>query len=90
MKFRLRNSAIATVCRVFLQGGLIFCHQLYTLEIDANTMFYPPSHDSSVMMHLQLLFADCGEDVLKRLLPICRSVMDAFRSILDNIITKRK
>ena len=53
-------------------------------------MFYPPSHDSSVMMHLQLLFADCGEDVLKRLLPICRSVMDAFRSILGNIITPRR
>ena len=90
MKFRLRNSAIASVCRVSCHGGLTFCHQLYTLEIDANTMFYPPSHDSSVMMHLHLLFADCGEDVLKSLLPICGSVMDAFRSILDNIITKRK
>ena len=53
-------------------------------------MFYPPSHDSSVMMHLQLLFADCGEDVLKRLLPICGAVMDAFRSILGNIITPRR
>ena len=40
-------------------------------------------------MHLHLLFADCGEDVLKRLLPICGAVMDAFRSILGNIITPR-
>ena len=84
MKFRLRNSAIASVCRVFLQGGLIFCHQLYTLEIDANTMFYPPSHDSSVMMHLQLLFADCGEDVLI----LNAENEDATRALYEELLEK--
>ena len=28
MKFRLRNSAIASVCRVFCHGGLTLCYQL--------------------------------------------------------------
>ena len=29
LKFRLRNSAIASICRVSCHGGLTFCHQLF-------------------------------------------------------------
>ena len=28
-KFRLRNSAIASICRVFCHGGLTLCYQLF-------------------------------------------------------------
>ena len=63
---------------------------LRTLEIDANTVFYPEkSRDSSDMTRLQLLLADCSEDELKLLLPICESVLDAFRSVQGKMIPQK-
>ena len=63
---------------------------LRTLEIDANTVFYPEkARDSSDMTRLQLLLADCSEDELKLLLPICESVLDAFRSVQGKMIPQK-
>lgn len=61
-KFRLRNSAIASICRVSCHGGLTFCHQLF-LEIPVATLPeisekpaikryppYPPHQNSRVFI----------------------------------------
>ena len=63
---------------------------LRTLGIDANVVFYPEKALSSTdMVRLQMLLADCSEDELQLLLPICKSVLDAFRSVQGKIIAKK-
>ena len=63
---------------------------LRTLEIDANTVFYPEkARGSSDMTRLQLLLADCSEDELKLLLPVCESVLSAFRTVQGKMIPQK-
>jgi len=53
-------------------------------------MFYPEKAlKSSDMVRLQKLLAECSEEELKLLLPICESVLDAFRSAQGKMITKK-
>lgn len=60
------------------------------LGIDANAVFFPEKdHENSDMTRLQLLLADCSEDELKLLLPICESVLDAFRSVQGKMIPQK-
>lgn len=62
---------------------------LRTLGIDANTVFYPPKiYESSAGARFQALLANCGEDELELLLPICKAVLDAFHSVQGKTITK--
>ena len=64
---------------------------LRTLEIDANTVFYPEkAENSSEMVQMQLLLSQCSEEELRLLLPICESVLSSFRSAQGKMITKRK
>ena len=63
---------------------------LRALSIDANTVFYPErTHDDSDMMRLQMLLSECREEELKLLLPICESVLNAFRSATAKMITEK-
>ena len=63
---------------------------LRALKIDANTVFYPErSLESNDMIRLLILLADCNEDEIKLLLPICESVLDAFRSAKGKMITTK-
>ena len=63
---------------------------LRELGIDANQVFYPEKTlKSSEMVRLQKLLAECSEDEWKLLLPICESVLEAFRSAQGKMITKK-
>lgn len=63
---------------------------LRALGIDANTVFYPEKAlKSNDMVRFQILLSDCSEDELQLLLPICESVLDAFRSAQGKKITKK-
>lgn len=54
---------------------------LRALGIDVNIVFYPEKAlKSNDIVRLQILLSDCIEDELQLLLPICESVLDAFRS----------
>lgn len=63
---------------------------LRTLGIDANTVFYPEkTTESSTMLHLQQLFSQCTEEELQLLLPICKTIIESYRSTLAQEIKKR-
>ena len=63
---------------------------LRALGIDANTVFYPEkapaTHD---MVRLQQLLAGCSAEEVKLLLPICETVLEAYRSAQGKMITKK-
>ena len=62
---------------------------LRALGIDANVVFYPEKAlKSNDMVRLQKLLGECSEEELKLLLPICESVLAAFRSVRGTMITK--
>ena len=62
---------------------------LRALGIDANNVFYPEKAlKSNDMVRLQKLLGECSEEELKLLLPICESVLAAFRSVRGTMITK--
>lgn len=64
---------------------------LRTLEIDANTVFYPEKAEaSSEMIQIQQLLSQCSQKELQLLLPICKSVLSSFRSVQGEMIIKRK
>ena len=52
-----------------------------TLGIDANEFFYSRESKSSTKLHkLELLLADCSEEEMEALIPVCESVVSAIRS----------
>lgn len=52
-----------------------------TLGIDANEIFYSRESKSSTKLHkLELLLADCSEEEMEALIPVCESVVSAIRS----------
>lgn len=51
------------------------------LEIDANEIFYSREYQGSTKLHkLELLLADCSEEEIEALIPVCKSVITAIRS----------
>lgn len=51
------------------------------LCIDANEIFYSREDHGSTKLHkLELLFADCSEEEIEALIPVCESVVSAIRS----------
>lgn len=64
---------------------------LRTLEIDANAIFYPErAAESSAALHLQQLFSHCTDEELLFLLPICRSIIETYRSAQGIEIKRQK
>lgn len=58
---------------------------LRALEIDANAVFYPEkARDTSTALHL----SQCTEEELQLLLPICETVISAYRSTQGKEIKK--
>lgn len=52
-----------------------------TLGIDTNEIFYSRESKSSTKLHkLELLLADCSEEEMEALIPVCESVVSAIRS----------
>lgn len=51
------------------------------LGIDANEIFYSREDHGSTKLHrLELLLADCSEEEIGALIPVCESVVSAIRS----------
>lgn len=51
------------------------------LGIDANEIFYSREGQGSTKLHkLELLLADCSEEEIEALIPVCESVVAAIRS----------
>lgn len=51
------------------------------LGIDANEIFYSRECQGSTKLHkLELLLADCSEEEIEALIPVCESVVAAIRS----------
>lgn len=64
---------------------------LRTLGIDANDIFYPErTTESGAALHLQLFLSQCSEDELQLLSPICKSIIDSYRSTQSKEIKKQK
>lgn len=64
---------------------------LRTLEIDANTVFYPEEgRNDSLLLKMQLFLLQCSEEEMQLLLPICEAVVESYRSTQGKEIKSRK